>query len=98
MDHAEALELIESAAAEPKGLDRLMAGDTRDGAALAGHLAACDSCSAELVRVRHAAAIVRDLVRTQPEPALRERTLAFVRAVGRPRPLGAAAGASSAAG
>ena len=49
MEHAEALERIEIAAAEPEGLDRLMAGDTADAAAVAGHLAGCPSCTAELV-------------------------------------------------
>ena len=52
MEHAEALERIEIAAAEPDGLDRLMAGDTVDAAAVAGHLAGCPSCAEELVRIR----------------------------------------------
>ena len=52
MEHAEALERIEIAAAEPEGLDRLMAGDTPDAAAVAGHLAGCPSCADELVRIR----------------------------------------------
>ena len=45
MEHAEALERIEIAAAEPEGLERLMAGDTPDAAAVAGHLAGCRSCT-----------------------------------------------------
>ena len=49
MEHAEALERIEIAAAEPDGLERLMAGDTPDAAAVAGHLAGCPSCASELV-------------------------------------------------
>ena len=52
MDHADALERIELAAAEPDGLERLMAGDTPDGAAVAGHLAGCESCQAQLVAIR----------------------------------------------
>ena len=56
MEHAEALERIEIAAAEPDGLDRLMAGDTADAAAVAGHLAGCPSCAEELVRIRRTAA------------------------------------------
>ena len=85
MDHAEAQELIELAAVEPGGLDRLMAGDTPESGAVAGHLAGCPACAAELVRVRRTAAVVRDVIATAPDPALRERTLAFVREVGRDR-------------
>ena len=85
MEHAEALERIEIAAAEPDGLDRLMAGDTPDAAAVAGHLAGCPSCASELVRIRRTAAVARDVIHAEPDPALRERTLAFVRAVGRDR-------------
>lgn len=96
MDHAEALELMETAAAEPGGLDRLMAGDTVDAAALAGHLAACASCGRELARVRRTAEVVRETVRATPDPALRGRTLAYVRAVGRPSPEVARAGGAEA--
>jgi len=58
MDHTEALELIELAAAEPGGLERLMAGDTPEGGAVAGHLAGCPPCVAELTRVRRTAAVL----------------------------------------
>ena len=85
MEHAEALEQIETAAVEPEGLERLMAGDTPASAAVAGHLAGCPDCAAELVRVRRTAVIARDVIRTEPDPALRDRTLAFVRSVGRDR-------------
>jgi len=85
MDHAEARERLELAAVEPDGFDRLAAGDTADSAALAGHLAGCDECAAELERLRRASAVIRDAVRTSPPPDLRERTLAFVAAVGRDR-------------
>jgi anti-sigma factor RsiW len=85
MDHAEARELLELAAVEPHGFERLMAGDTSDAAALAGHLAGCDGCADEMARLRRAAGIIRDVVRTTPPPDLRERTLAFVRDVGRDR-------------
>ncbi len=88
MEHAEALERIEIAAAEPEGLERLMAGDTADAAAVAGHLAGCPSCTGELARVRRTAAIARSVVRSQPDPALRERTLAYVKAAGRERGVG----------
>lgn len=85
MDHDDALELIELAAAEPGGLDRLMGGDTPDSGAVAGHLAGCRTCVAELERVRRTASIVHDVIASGPDPALRERTLAFVREVGRDR-------------
>lgn len=96
MDHAQALELIETAAAEPGGLDRLMAGDTPDAAALAGHLAACTTCGRELVRVRRTSETVREVLAASADPALRERTLAYVRSVGRPR--GGMAGVAAAPG
>jgi hypothetical protein len=85
MDHADALERIEIAAVEPDGLERLMAGDTPDGAAVAGHLAGCPDCTAELTQIRRASVSAREAVRSLPDPALRERTLAFVRTVGRDR-------------
>lgn len=94
MDHAEALEQIEIAAAEPDGIDRLMAGDTAEAAALAGHLAGCPACVAELARMRRVAAVARQVIVEEPDPALRERTLAFVRANGADR--SAAVGTSGA--
>src|SRR5256885_8585129 len=101
MDHAEARELLELAAVEPGGLARLMAGDTPEAAALAGHLAGCDECTQEMAHLRRVAGIVRGVVRTTPPPELREQTLAFVRAVGRQRsaqPAAATVGGSAAAG
>ena len=92
MDHAEALELIELAAVEPGGLDRLAAGDTADAAAVAAHVAGCPECAAELERNRRAATVVRDVIRTTPPDDLRARTLAYVRAVGRERGPFAASG------
>ena len=88
MEHAEALERIEIAAVEPEGLDRLMAGDTPDAAAVAGHLAGCPSCADELVRIRRSSTVARAVVQAEPDPELRERTLAFVKAVGRDRSTG----------
>jgi len=85
MERSEARELLELAAVEPDGFDRLAAGDTPDSSALAGHLAGCPECSAELERLRRASAVIRDAVRTAAPPELRERTLAFVAAVGRDR-------------
>jgi hypothetical protein len=97
MDHADVREILEVSAAEPGGLDRLMAGDTVDAAAVAGHLAACPDCTAELGRLRRTAAILRDVVPSEAPvelpPDLRERTLAYVRALGVPRPAVAAVGA-----
>jgi hypothetical protein len=85
MDHDEALEHIELAAAEPGGLERLTAGDTAMAAAVVAHLAGCERCSDELRRLSRAAPLLRDLVRTTPPADLRERTLAYVREQGRPR-------------
>jgi hypothetical protein len=85
MDHADALERIEIAAAEPGGLERLTAGDTPDAAQVAGHLAACPACATELVLISRTAAAARAAILDLPDPALRARTLAFVREVGRDR-------------
>ena len=85
IDHSEARELMELAAVEPDGLDRLAAGDTASSAALAGHLAGCPECAAEAERLRRSAPLIRDVVLESPPPGLRERTLALVREVGRPR-------------
>ncbi|HEU4671299.1 MAG TPA: anti-sigma factor [Candidatus Limnocylindrales bacterium] len=85
MTHAEARELLELAAAEPDGLERLAAGDTGDSAALAGHLAACDACREEYGRLTRAARLLRSNIAAMPSPGLRERTLARVAAEGRVR-------------
>lgn len=98
MEHAEARELLELAAVEPNGFDRLAAGDTPDSALLASHLAGCSECAAELERLRRSSALIRDAVRTTAPPELKERTLAFVAAVGRDRSAVAAAVAATAAG
>jgi Anti-sigma-K factor rskA len=84
MDHAEARDRLEKAAAEPGAIDRLMAGESPD-AALAEHLDGCADCRAELDVLRQTAAAVRDAVRETPSADLRERTLAYVARVGRPR-------------
>jgi Anti-sigma-K factor rskA len=85
MDHPEARELLELAAVEPGGLDRLMAGDTPAAAALAGHLAGCPDCTAALARLRRDAVVIASVVRSTPPPALRDRTLEYVRQLGRDR-------------
>jgi hypothetical protein len=94
MEHDEVRELLQDAAVEPGGLERLMAGDTPIAGAVAGHLAGCPECSDELERLRRSVAVIRPVVRAVPPPELRERTLAYVAAVGRPR--GPAAGTADA--
>lgn len=90
MDHADARELLELAAAEPDGLDRLMAGDTPEASALAGHLAGCDACREEFARLRRTSSILRSTLAATAPPDLRARTLAYVAALGRDRsPVGA---------
>ncbi len=85
MDHAEALALIEQAALEHDALERLMSGDTREGAALAGHLAGCPDCTAALSATRRTAEALRLVAAETPSPDLRARTLAMIEAIGRPR-------------
>ena len=85
MDHADAIARIEEASLEPDGLDRLMAGDTAESVALAGHLAGCDECTAALASMRRTTDVLRLVAADTPSPDLRERTLALVAAVGRPR-------------
>ena len=85
MDHQEVRDLLADAAIEPGGLDRLMAGDTPTAALVAGHLAGCPDCADELERLRRSVGIIRPMVRAVPPPELRERTLAHIAAVGRPR-------------
>ncbi|HEY3523481.1 MAG TPA: anti-sigma factor [Candidatus Limnocylindrales bacterium] len=85
MTHAEARELLELAAAEPDGLDRLAAGDTADSGALAGHLAGCDACREEYARLTRAARLLRANLATLPSPELRNRTLTRVATEGRVR-------------
>ena len=104
MDHAEARELLEDAALEPAGLDRLEAGDSPEAAALAGHLVGCPECSDELERLRRSVRVLRMAFGAvspdrsvgavagadAPPAELRERTLGYVRALGRVRgPIGA---------
>jgi hypothetical protein len=85
MDHEDVREQLELAAAEPNGIDRLMAGDTALAGSIAAHLAGCPECTEELARLRRASILIGDAVRTTPPPELRERTLALVREVGRDR-------------
>ena len=90
MDHEETREQLELAALEPGGLDRLMAGDTPLAQSVAGHLAGCQSCTAELGRLRQSSAIIRTELREMPPADLKARTLAAIRAEGVQRPLVAA--------
>ena len=85
MDHQDVRELLEDAAIEPDGLDRLTAGDTPNAALAASHLAGCPDCADELARLHRAVGLIRPVVRLVPPPELRARTLAHVAAVGRPR-------------
>ena len=85
MDHSEVRDILEDAAIEPGGLERLMAGDTSNAALVASHIAGCPDCADELERLRRSVALIAPTVRDVPSPELRERTLAFVAAVGRPR-------------
>ena len=85
MDHQEVRDLLADAAIEPDGLDRLMAGDTSTAALVASHLAGCPDCTDELERLHRSVGIIRPTVRAVPPPELRDRTLRYVAAVGRPR-------------
>src|SRR6185295_13341344 len=94
MDHDEVRELLQDAAIEPGGLDRLMAGDTPTAAVVAGHLAGCPDCSEEMERLRRSVGVIRPAVQAVPPPELRQKTLDYVAALGRPRGVASAAAAS----
>jgi hypothetical protein len=98
IDHSQVRELLELAAVEPGGLDRLAAGDTAESAAAAGHLAGCASCMEEARRLAAVGPVLRDAVASVPPDELRARTLALVKAVGRERPIPVASGAVASAG
>jgi len=85
MDHSEVREILEDAAIEPGGLERLTAGDTPTASIVAGHLAGCADCTEELERLRRSVGLIRPAIRMVPPPELKERTLAYVAALGRPR-------------
>jgi len=85
MEHQEVRDILADAAVEPDGLERLMAGDSPTAALVASHLAGCAECADELARLHRSIGIIRPAVRAVPPPELRERTLSYVRAVGRPR-------------
>ncbi len=95
-EHADVRELLELAAVEPGGLDRLEAGDTPAASVAIGHLAACPACLEELARLRRAETLLRPILAFEPDPALRDRTLEFVRAVGVIRGEAIAAGVTGA--
>jgi hypothetical protein len=97
MDHSEVRGLLEDAAVEPGGLERLMAGDTPNAVLVAGHLAGCPECSVELEGLRRSVGVIRPAMQMVPPPELRQRTLDYVAAMGRPR-VGAAPADSAAAG
>ena len=85
MDHDATREQLELAAAEPGGIDRLIAGDTHAAQAVAAHLAGCTACTDELARLERASRLIGAVVREAPPADLRDRTLTMVRALGRPR-------------
>jgi hypothetical protein len=85
MNHAEVHEQLELAAVEPGGIERLMAGDTADASAVAGHLVGCEACGEELRRLHASVGLIRGVVRSIPAPELRERTLRYIAEVGRDR-------------
>jgi len=85
MDHNEAREQLELAAIEPGGIDRLIAGDTASAQAVVAHLAGCPECTDELARLERTSRLIGATIRELPPVDLRERTLASVRALGRPR-------------
>jgi hypothetical protein len=96
MEHRDAQALLELAAVEPRGFERLAAGDTTEAAALAGHLAGCESCAAEFEHLGRLAREVRASVRELPPTDLRERTLVLVASTGRDRSPAAQAATSDA--
>lgn len=81
-EHGDVREALELAAVEPGGLDRLEAGDGPGAAMVVGHLATCPACLEELARLRRADTLLRPILAAELDPALRERTLELVRAVG----------------
>lgn len=97
MDHDATREQLELAALEPDGINRLKAGDTATAQAVAAHLAGCPACTDELARLERASRLIAAVVREAPPADLRERTLATVRALGRPRDVLSPAGAPLAA-
>ncbi len=86
MDHADVRELLELAAVEPGGIERLLDDGSREGAALREHLSGCDACRAELEPLKRSVAYIRDAVQLAPSTDLRDRTLEFVERYGRARP------------
>lgn len=93
MDHDATREQLELAALEPGGIDRLIAGDTATAQAVGAHLAGCPACTDELARLARASRLIGAVVREAPPADLRERTLATVRALGRPRDVPSPVGA-----
>lgn len=97
MEHRDVEALLELAAVEPEGFERLAAGDTAEAAAIAGHLAGCPACTERYERLGRSAVVIRDAVRALPPADLRERTLARVAAEGRVRDRVPATGAEDGA-
>jgi hypothetical protein len=85
MDHRTVREILEVAAVDPDGMERLIAGDTAEAAAVAGHLAGCPECTDEFGRLRRTSNLLREAIVRQPSPDLKARTIAYIEAVGRAR-------------
>jgi len=78
-------EALEIAAVEPHGLEILAEARTPEDATVVAHVAACAECAAEAARLREIAALLRSGFAPSLSPDLRDRTLSYVGAVGRPR-------------
>jgi hypothetical protein len=85
MDHAEARELMELGAAEPGGVDALLASGSDEAGRIRDHLVECDACRAELAALQASSATIRDVIRTTPASDLRARTLDLIATTGRRR-------------
>ena len=88
MDHSEVRELLEDAAIEPGGLERLMAGDTPTASIVAGHLAGCADCAEELERLRRSVGLIRRRSGPCRRPSSASGRSRTSRRVGRPRGAG----------
>ena len=82
MDHDEVRELLDERRSSRTASSDSWQATRRTRRSSPGHLAGCMECAAELERLRRSVGLIRDAVRAVPPPDLRERTLAFVAAVG----------------
>lgn len=112
-DHRAVRDSLELATALPHGIAESTAEEAPSRAEVAAHLASCPSCAAEAARLARMSAGLREVLRVVPAGAdalgslagpamplpddLRERTLSFVREVGRARGATTSASASASA-